>query len=51
MNLSHLRLSVQKFARKLIADKFVGVYLDAELTFKKHIEHVRKNLNEFCGIV
>ena len=31
--------------------KYLGVYLDAKLTFKKHIEHVTKKLNKFCGIV
>ena len=31
--------------------KYLGVYLDAKLTFKKHIEHITKKLNKFCGIV
>ena len=31
--------------------KYLGVYLNAKLTFKKHTEHVTKKLNKFCGIV
>ena len=31
--------------------KYLSVYLDAKLTFKKHIEHVTKKLNKFCGII
>ena len=31
--------------------KYLGVYLDPKLTFKRHVEHVTKKLNKFCGIV
>ena len=27
--------------------KYLGIYLDAKLTFKKHIEHVTKKLKNF----
>ena len=31
--------------------KYLGVYIESELTFRDHINHVVKKLNKFCGLI
>ena len=31
--------------------KYLGIWLDNKLSFRQHIEYIRKKMNKFCAIV